>query len=186
MTLSVHPGVGLALARGHRGRHQEYAKRECCIQALESAGAGVAPGAELRFPPRSAPLLNDQWVLSIAHSGPWLVAVAGATNVVGRRTCIGVDIEQYKARDFSGIERFLGWSPRSRDAARFYRRWTLAEAIFKATGPNAGRWFETLDWADAEVAAGAIRVDAPGWCWRAWWPELARGTCACLVLGIEQ
>ena len=179
VTLAVRRGLGLALVRGRR---QEYDKRECCMKALASAGS--VPAGEVQFPPRRAPQLNDQWVLSLAHSGPWLLA--GAAQVVGRRTCMGVDIERCKARDFNGIERFLGWPSHSRDEAHFYRRWTLAEAVFKAAARDAGRWFKALDQAAAQDAAGTVCIDALGWRWRTWWPELTSGACVCVVLGIEQ
>lgn len=182
IALAIHRGLGLALLRGHRDRHEEYDKRQCCGRALASAGSPLA--AEVRFPPRRPPLLNDQWVLSLAHSGPWLLA--SAARVVGRRTCMGVDVECRKARDFNGIGRFLGWPSRSRDEVHFYRRWTLAEALFKATAQDAGRWFDLLERGTATDAACAICVNDYGWRWRAWWPELASGACICLVLGIEQ
>ena len=178
--LGVRHGLGLSLAHG-RNRHQAYNKRECCARALACAGCSVT--GEVRFPSRSAPVFDDQWVLSLAHSGPWLLA--GAARVVGQRTCIGVDVEQCKNRDFNGIGRFLGWPSRSRDEAHFYRRWTLAEALFKAAAQEAARWFKILEPA-AEDTESAACFDAAGWRWRAWWPELASGACVCLVLGAEQ
>lgn len=187
IALAVRRGLGLALLRGrHNHRHQEYDKRRCCMQALASAGSHT--DGEVRFPPRDAPLFNcstnDQWVLSLAHSGPWLLASAAC--VIGRRTCMGVDVEQRKPRDFDGIGRFLGWPSRSRDDLHFYRRWTLAEALFKATAQDARRWFDLLDRSAGNAAASAGCVDAHGWRWCAWWPQLASGACICLVVGIEQ
>ncbi len=183
VTLDLDNGLGLALLRCGRDGRQEYNKRECSTRALASAGADVT-SETVRFPAGSAPLLNDQWVLSLSHSGPWLTV--GAARVNRRRTCLGVDVERYKARDFDGIGRFLAWPSRSRNEAHFYRRWTLAEALFKATGVEARRWFETLDGAAASAATSRIRVDALGWSWRVWWPALVANACVCLVLGVEQ
>ena len=183
VTLDLDSGLGLALLRCGRDDCQEYNKRECSRRALASAGA-EATGEMVRFPPRSAPLLNDRWVLSLSHSGPWLAV--GAARVDGVRTCLGVDVERHKARDFDGIGRFLGWSSRSRDEAHFYRRWTLAEALFKATAIEARRWFERLDRAATGAAKGRICVDTLGWSWRVWWPALVANACVCLVLGVER
>ncbi len=105
-------------------------------------------------------------VLSLAHSGPLLLAAAGKPQT--KEFVLGVDVEQLRERDFARIEAHMGW----RDASSlrlegncqltenllFYRRWTLAESLYKALGKVNHECFVELE----SLALGQGRDS--GWC----------------------
>lgn len=70
--------------------------------------------------------------ISLSHSGEWVACA------VGTAPAIGIDIERIRPRDFATLAaRSFGadeaaWT--GNDAYRFYKLWTLREAMAKATG----------------------------------------------------
>ena len=105
--------------------------------------------ADLAFPVGCAPQACGAYAgaadsargpkLSLAHSGSLLLAAA-----VGPHERVGVDVERLKTRDFARIGAHLGWSPveglvaaspiKIAEDLLFYRRWTLAESLYKTLG----------------------------------------------------
>ena len=164
------------------GRDRVECKRKGMVAALEVAGAPT--DCRPKFPKGRAPELDGAWTLSISHTGPWLLAAAA----LGSKVHLGVDVERCKPRNFDGIGAFLGWPSPSRDARHFYRRWTLAEALFKAVGRGMHDWFGTFDDA-TRASTDALNFDRQGWRWHVRWhnlPAEASGSIAgvsCLVMG---
>jgi len=64
--------------------------------------------------------------VSFAHSGQWLAAG------LSMNADIGIDIEQFKARDnLPAMAHYMGWSDQVDDTKDFLLRWTLWEACVK-------------------------------------------------------
>lgn len=149
-------------------------------RALSVAGC-EAPVPVVDCQPRQAPS-TPGWTLSYADSGPWLLAAAMPATA---SKALGADIERNRRRDYGRLEAFLGWRSKSADLAHFYRRWTLAEALFKALGgAHAKATFDALDSAMESKTRGADerQVALDRWRFRAMWPPLASEVTACWLL----
>lgn len=82
--------------------------------------------------------------ISLSHSGDW-VAVALSNDVD-----VGIDVERIdRTRRTDKFGAFLGWSGDFSDPAKFYSKWTLWEACFKALEDSVltecSEVFEALD-----------------------------------------
>lgn len=96
-------------------------------------------------------------ILSLAHSGGLLLVAAGtgAETGSGSDLRVGADVERLRARDFQRLEAHMGWSeaaslwPHKKGEAPeqllFYRRWTLAESLYKALGKVNLECFNELE-----------------------------------------
>lgn len=124
LSFSAHASAALGWGR--------CAKVPLLSHLLKFLEAGFdAQAAQLE--PGRAPRLPDPWNLSLADSGGWCMAAVSAD--AGVR--LGVDLERRRPRETRSLEAHLGWLERSDDLKHFYRRWTLAEACFKALGGAA-------------------------------------------------
>ncbi|MGI9326429.1 MAG: 4'-phosphopantetheinyl transferase family protein, partial [Pseudomonadales bacterium] len=150
--------------------------------ALQLAGAsGEQPDVQFVPAVAAAPLCTAPWVLSLSHSGPWIATAAAK----GPGIAVGVDVEQHKPRDFSRIDQFLGWTSPSQDQDHFYRRWTLAESLFKAAGGiQAKVSFITLDCALQTLASDTQQrsVNLSGYRYTAMWPRTGSNYTLCWLL----
>ncbi|MEM9741371.1 MAG: hypothetical protein AAF918_01680 [Pseudomonadota bacterium] len=178
-TCEGHSALALVSRRIHRTTfHQtDRAKPgpELLREALVHAGADqTVVSQSIEFPKGKAPRLteSEDWQLSLSHSGNlWLVGAAHA-----RR--IGVDLERPRRRDFLRLTRMLRWPPV--EGAEFYRRWTLAEALFKGGAAPARTCFklagDTVPFHGGDEAETANAATANGWStevnriqWQAQW-----------------
>ncbi|WP_024304135.1 4'-phosphopantetheinyl transferase superfamily protein [Pseudogulbenkiania sp. MAI-1] len=152
--LAVPAGIPASL--GRRARQHELG-RALALAALRQLGAsGVALSAD--SPPRLLGTTGRARSVSISHRGSWVAALASSAEAAG------VDLEVGKARDYeAALELFLSapeqaWLQRRSEltaAQRFYRAWTLKEAL----GKRAGRgWDSQAEDLDLVRAAGG---DAP-------------------------
>ncbi len=156
-------------------------KQLALASALQTAGAKKGGRADVQFPPAAAPHYTAPWVLSLTHSGGWLAAAAAK----GPGVAIGVDVERHRLRDFSRIGQFLGWASPSQDQAHFYRRWTLAESLFKAVGgARAKASFNTLDCALQTLASDTQQRSAnlSGYRYTVMWPRTGSDHTLCWLV----
>ncbi|HEY9110035.1 MAG TPA: hypothetical protein VIN58_25435 [Roseateles sp.] len=130
------------------------------VSDADAADVVLTVGAEGRC------LAPSPWRVSISHSGGW-IAVA-----VARDALVGLDLQvESPGRNWRSLAAFAGLQP-CRDAAYFYRHWTLAEAWLKAhpditslsmlrglrwrrdeAGPAWHGWVGELHWAFVGTAA---------------------------------
>lgn len=145
----------------------------------------------------SAAAVDAAPTLSLSHSGNLLLAAAAAP---GHQ--LGVDVERLRSRDFQRIETHLGWSEADQLLASqgqgqgperqllFYRRWTLAESLYKALGILNLEDFTALEY----LAVQNLSAWDTGWrrtmvrsqLWEVrWWRVGARQQAAliCLLRG---
>lgn len=144
--LSFSPGSPAALGWGR------CSKQRLLGHLLRDLGAEFdADAAHLE--PHRVPRLPEPWTLSLADCAGW--RMAAVSSVAGVR--LGVDLERRRPRETGPLETHLGWLERSDDLHHFYRRWTLAEACFKALGGavygpvTAAALFAGLDFATSSA-----------------------------------
>jgi 4'-phosphopantetheinyl transferase len=122
-----------------------------------SAGAAPADGG----PPPGGVLRGDGvrkslW-LSLAHSGPYVAAIASDEGPVG------VDVERTdRERDWAGLATGMGWGAEASDKRGFLETWTLREAECKAglaEGAGLVRRAEGPDFVLAIVSAAEGEVE---------------------------
>ena len=177
--------IGLGSTNRHPAADHVLAKRAGMQNALKEVGLSCA-GHEVEFPKNAAPRVATDCVLSLSHSASWLLCAAARPRRPDFSTRFGVDIERRRPRRFEQIGNFLGWPSRSESEAHFYRRWTLAEALFKASGAEVPAVFDQFDHvARVDDCAGAVTYVGHGWRWKVWWPSIRPGLTACVVVGVE-
>ena len=175
--------VALALSSDPGGIWSRDDKSECMARALVGVGAPRAIDAVI-FPPGRAPTVGQpgNCVLSLSHSGPWLLCAAAREMSCSVSPRLGVDLEHDRPRGFEAICRALHWPGASKDPSHFYRRWTLAESMYKAVGAEWRELFELFDDVTRETAR-RHESDAGGFRWQVWWPRLVTGCTICVVSG---
>ena len=131
---------------------------------------------------RRNPTGQPAWTIGLSHSGTAWLAVAAFERP------IGVDLERLRPRDFDRLNHFLGWlddSGTSIGGKRFYQRWTLAEALFKAGATSAvdcyrwsHRWVSGLEQQEPVELAQVGRDKRR---WHCAWRAPAHDSLACIV-----
>lgn len=175
--------IGLALGE-YPGRSAFKAKRLCMGHALSQVDVGFA-GEEVRFPTGKAPLVDGNCVLSLSHSGDWILCAAARSGQPDSGLLFGVDLERHRTRDFDRIGHVLGWPSQSESTIHFYRRWTLVESLYKAVGDGWRQPFELLDCVTGD-SGRRFEIDSGGWRWEVWWPTLLLGVTTCVVNGVSR
>ena len=174
--------ISLSLRDGYPGPDPARMKRVGMRDALKGLGPGYA-GVGIELPKHAAPKVAADCAPSLSHSGEWLLSAVAGPAKLGSAIRLGADIERVRPRRFVQIGAYLGWPSPSESEAHFYRRWTLAEALFKAGGSEGIALFGRFDHATRAGATNAVCEDRR-WRWSAWWPLLMPNTAACVVVGI--
>ncbi len=175
--------IGLALGE-YPGRSALKAKRLCMGHALSQVDVGVT-GEEVRFPTGKAPMVDRNCVLSLSHSGDWLLCAAARPGQPDSGVLFGVDLERNRPRAFDRIGHVLGWPSQSESAVHFYRRWTLVESLYKAVGDEWRELFALVEHVTGD-SVQRFEIDSDGWHWEVWWPTLLPGVTTCVVDGVSR
>ena len=89
-----------------------------------------------------------------------------------------------KPRDFARLGRLLGWTnaaDKPLASAAFYRRWTLAEALYKAGAAASLECFATSHQWLSRPAGAHLRGRIQHRRWQARWQTAGDNTLACVV-----
>ena len=188
--LSIKESCGIGIV-GIRRRCGDAEKLLGVSRALAKLGVD-ASNLRITFLAGKAPQTAPEWLLSLSHSGRSLMAGAVSTRTNRQTMRFGVDIETNRERQYSKLERYLDWVGTSIDGVTFYYRWTLGEALFKAMDTRQrhddfSKTFAKLDLVrqSRKRRSDVIEAQTDDWLWQAYWPELADGATACVVLGVH-
>lgn len=179
------PIIGLALALSGEsvgGSWSHDDKNECMLRALDGVGVHRVDNP-VAFPSGGAPTVAGGCVLSLSHSGPWLLCAAVRASSSCATLRLGVDLEHNLPRGFEQIRGALGWPSACDDPSHFYRRWTLAESLFKAVGTEWRQLFDRFDHATGRTAR-RHESESNGLRWLVRWPQLVTGCTVCVVTGV--
>ena len=207
-------GLGWTLWSDYPARAEQPLKRAqqsaSLTRALSLLGgswvsaAGLASGWEVQLCAGSAPRLISSAencesaapTLALSHSGNLLLAAAAEP---GHQ--LGVDVERLRDRDFQRLETHMDWRAADQllpgsvqEIERkllFYRRWTLAESLYKALGIVNLECFTALEnLAPQNITAwdtGWRRTSVRAHSWDVrWWRvgALQQAALVCLLRGV--
>ena len=179
IVLTQHDALFARAGKSQRQLRQTLGNR-CLLQALAAATSSDPAQWTLAKDASNRPLgvrtTGDsiENCLSLSHSGPFVVAAASW------HTCLGIDLEVKKDRNFAGIGKFLDWPGRigantAIGADAFYFLWTLWEATIKATsgmdGHNQHEIFGQLARRSLGTAEDSAAED--GWAVQSWSNSMA-------------